>query len=80
MPRLAKNVGTRRLNLELTDEVRDRLEELRDEMGADSMTEVIRRSLALLDFAWKMKKQKGRELFFRRPNDETAQKVDVEFF
>ncbi len=79
MPRLAKNVGTRRLNLELTDQVRDRLELLRDEMGADSMTEVIRRSLALLDFAWKMKK-KDRELFFLRPNDPTAHKVDVEFF
>lgn len=36
--------------------VRDRMEELRDETGAHSLTEVISRSLAVYDFLWTQKK------------------------
>lgn len=49
MGRPAKNQPTRRLNLEMTEDVRQRLERLRMETQADSLTEVIRRALALYD-------------------------------
>lgn len=41
--------------------VRDSLEQLRDETNADTLTEVIRRALALYEFAWKARK-KGAKL------------------
>lgn len=55
MPRLAKNIKTRRLNLEVSEAVRDALERLRDLTEADSLTEVIRRSLAVYDYLWNEK-------------------------
>lgn len=39
-----------RLNLELSEEVRDNVAHLRDMTKADSMSEVIRRALGLYDF------------------------------
>ncbi|MBU0718263.1 MAG: ribbon-helix-helix protein, CopG family [Planctomycetes bacterium] len=60
MPRIAKNVPTRRLNLEMSEAVREALENLRDTTDADSLTEVIRRSLAVYDFLWAEKKQGGK--------------------
>lgn len=38
-----------RLNLDLPERVRERLEDLRDVTSAESMTEVIRRALAVYD-------------------------------
>lgn len=75
MPRLAKNQETRRLNLELNEAVRVRLEELRDEVGADSLTEVIRRALALYDYLW-IKRQQGDEIVVKGKDGERA----IEFF
>lgn len=46
MPRIAKKVPKTRLNLEMTKDVRDRLEALRDAIGADSLGEVVRTALA----------------------------------
>jgi hypothetical protein len=48
MPRIAKGPKVR-LNLELTEEVRRKLEALREKTDADSLAEVIRRSLAVYD-------------------------------
>ena len=39
----------RRLSLEMNEAVRDRLEELRDRIHADSLSEVIRRALSVYD-------------------------------
>lgn len=39
-----------RLNLDMTVEVKEQIEALRDRMHADSMSEVVRRALALYDF------------------------------
>lgn len=50
MPRIAKREPTSRLNLELTQTTRDRLENLRDATQADSLTEVIRSALAVYEF------------------------------
>lgn len=38
-----------RLNLSVSEAIRDRIEELRDETHAESATEVIRRALAVYD-------------------------------
>ncbi len=57
MPRLARNVQTQRLNLEVSTTVRQRLEDLRDETEAESMTQVIGRALAVYDFLWHEKKR-----------------------
>jgi hypothetical protein len=46
MPR-TKRPESVRLNLEIAPAVRDRLERLRDETEAESLTEVIRRALAV---------------------------------
>ena len=55
MPRPSRNQARVRLNLEMTEQVRAQLEELRDLTQADSMTEVIRRALAVYDFLWNEK-------------------------
>lgn len=39
-----------RLNLDMSVEVKEQIEALRDRMHADSMSEVIRRALAIYDF------------------------------
>lgn len=49
MPRPAKNIPTSRLTLEMADVVRKQLEFVRDQTHADSLAEVIRRSIAVYD-------------------------------
>ena len=56
MPRIPKKTKVKRLNLELAMNVRARMELLRDETGAHSLTEVISRSLAVYDYLWTQKK------------------------
>ena len=48
MPR-AKRPESVRLNLEIAPAVRERLERLRESTGAESLTEVIRRSLSVYE-------------------------------
>jgi hypothetical protein len=57
--RNAANVPKSRLTLELTEAVRQRLEDLRLRTQADSLTEVIRRALAVYDHLWTVKEQGG---------------------
>jgi hypothetical protein len=76
MPRQRRSEPTRRLNLELTDPVRIRLEEMRDELGAESLAEVVRKSLSLLDYVWSRKKS-GYSLLLR--DDETKTEQLIEF-
>jgi hypothetical protein len=52
MPRIGKQREGRRLSLETSDAVRQRMEKLRDETDADSITEVIRRALAVYECLW----------------------------
>jgi hypothetical protein len=60
MPRLAKEVETSRLTLEMASSVRKRLEHLRDRTEADSLAEVVRRALAIYDALWVEKEKGGR--------------------
>ena len=65
MPRLPSNRPKTRLNLEVSKSVRERMERLRDETEADSLTEVIRRALAVYELLWEQRKEGG-EAFVRR--------------
>ncbi len=69
MPRTAKRFPTRRLSLEISEDARKNLEALRDKTQADSLTEVIRRALAVYDFLWSQK-QKGAKLVVNGPDGE----------
>ncbi|MGF6534308.1 hypothetical protein P3T20_005112 [Paraburkholderia sp. GAS206C] len=48
--RAARKQPKVRLNLDMSVEVKEQIEALRDRMHADSMSEVIRRALAIYDF------------------------------
>lgn len=52
MPRPKSTSGKVRLNLEMPEDMKGRLERLRDETYADSMSEVLRRALAVYEFIW----------------------------
>ena len=52
MARPPKVNPTSRLNLEMPEETRRKLENLRKETNADSLAEVIRKALAVYDFLW----------------------------
>lgn len=62
-----------RLNLEIPDEVKQRLETLRDQSNATSLTEIIRRGLSLYDMLFTLQR-KGGALIVRRP-DGTEEKL-----
>jgi hypothetical protein len=70
MSRIARKTPTVRLNLEMHEEVRQRLERLRDETHADTLAEVVRRALSLYDLLWK-RQSEGGELIVRRGEVET---------
>jgi len=73
---MAKNGRTiKRLNLALRQEVHDRMEYLRDETEAETITEVIKKSLAVYDFLLTQKKS-GAKLIIQ---DEEGQREIVLF-
>ncbi len=53
MARPTKKREQARLTLAVTPEIKKLMEDLRDETGADSLSEVVRRSLAVYEFFWK---------------------------
>jgi hypothetical protein len=55
VPRRPKTVPTTRINLEVIEPVRQRLERLQKRSEADSMVEVIRRALAVYEVLWEAK-------------------------
>jgi hypothetical protein len=54
-----KKVPTSRLNLEMAESVRQKLENLQKKTEADSLTEVVRRALTVYDSLWREKLQGG---------------------
>jgi hypothetical protein len=64
MARIPRAVPTSRLNLEMTEDSRKKLEDLRTLTNADSLSEVIRRALAVYDFIWQ-EKASGRKLLVK---------------
>jgi len=59
MPKKGSRKPTTRLNLEIPQTLRDRIERLRDLSEAESMTEVIRRALATYEALLDHKQQHG---------------------
>lgn len=55
--------------------MKDRLEEMRDEVGADTMTEVVRRALTMYDFVM-TRKRAGSNIILRDKQGEQS----IEFF
>lgn len=53
--RRASEIPKVRLNLEMAEVVRKQLEQLRTKTHADSLAEVIRRSLVVYDYLWSAK-------------------------
>jgi len=68
MPRPVKTKGRSRLSLELHECVRERLEGLRHETSADSLTEVIRNALAVYDALISAARQSGDRVIIRKPD------------
>jgi len=62
MPRMPNKLKGGRLNLEIGKEARERMEELMDETGARSLTDVVSRALAVYDFLCTQKKKGGKIL------------------
>ena len=58
-----------RLDLKMTEEVRQDLESLRDATQASSMSEVIARALAVYEFLW-LEKKNGGKLVIKGPSGE----------
>jgi len=56
MSRTRKRIEGKRINLKLATDVRNRMEVLRDETGALSLTELVGKSLAVYDYLWTQKK------------------------
>jgi hypothetical protein len=65
-----------RLNLELPERIRVRLEDLRTMSESDSLTEVIRRALALYDVVLTSTKRDGQKIFLR-DKDGTEREIFV---
>ena len=65
MGRLTKNRPSVRLSLEMDKSVREALEKLRDDTKADTLAEVIRRSLAVYKMIW-AEHEAGAKIIIRR--------------
>ena len=49
----------KRLTLDMNQVIHDRMKKLRDDTHADSLTEVVRRALAIYEFLWERKTDGG---------------------
>jgi hypothetical protein len=58
----------------MSEEVRHRLESLREKTDADSLTEVVRKALAVYDFLW-AEREKGAKLLVRGADDKDRELV-----
>ena len=75
MPRPARTQSRVRLNLDLPEETKQRLEGLRDITHADSMSEVVRRALAVYEFLLEEKTDGGVTIMRSRDGTERQLKI-----
>ena len=75
MGRIARKQAKVRMNLDMAEPVRKRLEDLRDETHADSLSEVIRRALSLYDLAWTETQRGGVTII--RSKDGTEKQIQL---
>lgn len=71
MPRISRGPKAR-LNLEMSEAVRTRLENLRERTDADSLAEVVRRALAVYELLWSEHEGNG-TFFIKRADGETKE-------
>lgn len=71
MPKSKKPMKRRRLSLDLTPQVKARIENLRDITEAESITEVIRRALASYELLCEAQAS-GKSIFIRDSNGEES--------
>lgn len=64
------------MNLDMPEPIRHRLEELRDLTYAESLSEVIRRALALYDLVW-TEKLAGASTIIIRAKDGTEREIQL---
>ncbi|MCP5114485.1 MAG: ribbon-helix-helix protein, CopG family [bacterium] len=74
MARLKRSQDVQRLNLTTTKQVREKMEILRDKTNADSLAEVIRRSLALYEYILE-EKERGARMFARTDDGEERELI-----
>jgi hypothetical protein len=74
MPRIAKGTGKVRLNLEMSETVRHKLEDLQRRTDAPSLSEVIRKALAVYDLVWSAVDE-GRQIVIR--DDDGAEQTVI---
>ena len=68
MPRPASKEAKVRLNLDLPERVRERLERLQDMSEADSLTDVIKRALSVYDALLTTIQEEGGKVVLRKPD------------
>lgn len=73
MTRPARKKPTSRLTLELAQAVRDRIELLKDRTEAESISEVIRRALAVYELLW-TQREKGNRVVIE---GESGSKIEI---
>ena len=64
------------MNLTMPQGVKDQLEILRDETDAESLSEVIRKALALYDLVWD-EKSKGSKMIFRSEDGKNERELHL---
>ena len=70
MAKAKAKAGLNRINLAVNDRVKDRLLDLKDRTEAESLTEVIRRALAVYDHLQMLQDQDGAEVILKFPDGE----------
>jgi hypothetical protein len=75
MGRPTREVSKIRLNLDMSPEVKARIEQIRDQLYADSMGEVIRRALAVYDFF--LEEQAAGNTIIARREDGTEKEISI---
>mgnify|MGYP000623783180 CR=1 FL=1 len=75
MPRPASKEARVRLNLDLPERVRERLDRVKEMSEADSITEVIRRALSVYDELLTATRDKGYTLVLRSADGKTEREL-----
>ncbi len=68
MPRVKNKLSKKRLKLEVPERIAERLADLKAETESDSMSEVIRKSLAVYDHLWTKRLEDDAKIVIKYPD------------
>ncbi|MGF1607111.1 MAG: hypothetical protein ACFB22_12320 [Rhodothalassiaceae bacterium] len=71
-----KKADKKRLNIILSQNNWDRLERIRDDMEAETVTEVVKDSLRLLEYLLDVSRSGGK-LYIKRPDEAEPKQVEI---